>query len=1155
MADEFKYDVFLSHSAKDKAIVRDVAKRLKRDGVKVWFDEWEIKPGDSIPAKIEEGLEHSRVLVLCMSAAALTSDWPQLESHTFRFKDPLNHDRRFIPLRLDDAPLKGSIAQFSYIDWRPSEREAEYPKLLEACGTEQPVAEIGEAFSEQVAEKTINLNKSFVGCAFSRDGKRVLTGSEDNSVRLWSLENRKCVRNFEGHTDTVINVAWSSDQTRALSASADNTIRLWNVETGLCLDVLEGHKNNVWSTAFSPDEQYALSGSFDKTARLWDLRKGLCVRVLEGHLDSVLGVAWSHDQRCVLTGSDDKTVRLWEVETGRCLRVFEGHTDGVFRVAWDNAGRRALSGSQDKTVRLWDVETGRCMRTFKGHKGQVWCNLAWSADQRLCLSGSSDNTMRLWNIEDGNCLCVLKGHSTNVHGVAWDTDGRRAFSGDEKGGICVWDLSEFVTGTGAPEPPATTPPPAPDQVQYTNAKVLLVGNSAAGKTGLSNRLTLGTYKETDSTVGAWSTRFSLPLGTKDGVEREVWLWDFGGQADQRLIHQLYMNQTQVAALVFDPQKPELLDTLGTWDRDLTRAATKDFKKLLVAGRTDAGGLRSVSRAQIETFAKERGFAKYLETSAKENIGCEELKKAIIDLINWDQMTKRTSPALFKRLKEEIVRLKEEGRVLMRFNELRDALAMRLSSLDDVKANRFTDDELKTVISLLAGPGVVWELGFGSWILLQPELINSHAQAVIRSLRDDERELGCIAEAQVLSGDLAFPKENPRLEVSDERIVLLAMHQILVEHGLCLRDEDPEQKSPTMLVFPSYARRERPDLVEFPSVIVSYQFNGFLDDIYATLVVRLHHTQPFDRDQLWLDAADFKTMTHRRLGVKLTRRAHGAGELEVYFDPEISVEEMMIFSKYVHEHLLKKANDVVRLRHYVCAHEYKGKPCETEANREVAMERLAEHGQHATINCQRCDETMELWDDLERRFADPKVQERVHELEEQSKVTLDTESKERVLVGDVISTVALAGQICRELAVSDHGIDMEIEFKNNKGKPTGKKLYLQLKSGDSHLRRLKSGREMFDIKKNKNEDEPRHAEYWAAQAFPVMLVIMNSKWEFENRQWRCSEGTEIRWMEIRDYLKRESDGGKKAVRKIVFEGERFDVMAVRRWRDRILGTDS
>ena len=106
MADDFAYDVFLSHSAKDKAVVRDVAERLRKDGVKVWFDEWVLKPGDHWPSKIEEGLERSRVLVLCMSANAFGSDWAQLESGTFRFRDPLNKERRFLLLRLDDATLK-----------------------------------------------------------------------------------------------------------------------------------------------------------------------------------------------------------------------------------------------------------------------------------------------------------------------------------------------------------------------------------------------------------------------------------------------------------------------------------------------------------------------------------------------------------------------------------------------------------------------------------------------------------------------------------------------------------------------------------------------------------------------------------------------------------------------------------------------------------------------------------------------------------------------------------------------------------------------------------------------------------------------------------------------------------------------------------------
>ena len=131
MPSEFPFDVFLSHTAKDKAVVRDLAERLRKDGVKVWFDEWEIKPGDSIPAKIEGGLENSRVLVLCMSAQAFGSDWAQLESFTFRFRDPLNKERRFLPLRMDDAKIKGALAQFLYINWKTDVREQEYSMLLD----------------------------------------------------------------------------------------------------------------------------------------------------------------------------------------------------------------------------------------------------------------------------------------------------------------------------------------------------------------------------------------------------------------------------------------------------------------------------------------------------------------------------------------------------------------------------------------------------------------------------------------------------------------------------------------------------------------------------------------------------------------------------------------------------------------------------------------------------------------------------------------------------------------------------------------------------------------------------------------------------------------------------------------------------------------
>src|SRR4051812_44865165 len=101
----FDFDVFLSHSSMDKSVVRDLAGRLKASKLKVWFDEWEIGPGDSIFAKIRDGLERSRILLLFMSRNGFGSGWATLEHQTILFADPLNRERRFIPLRLDDARI------------------------------------------------------------------------------------------------------------------------------------------------------------------------------------------------------------------------------------------------------------------------------------------------------------------------------------------------------------------------------------------------------------------------------------------------------------------------------------------------------------------------------------------------------------------------------------------------------------------------------------------------------------------------------------------------------------------------------------------------------------------------------------------------------------------------------------------------------------------------------------------------------------------------------------------------------------------------------------------------------------------------------------------------------------------------------------------
>ena len=236
---------------------------------------------------------------------------------------------------------------------------------------------------------------------------------------------------------------------------------------------------------------------------------------------------------------------------------------------------------------------------------------------------------------------------------------------------------------------------------------------------------------------------------------------------------------------------------------------------------------------------------------------------------------------------------------------------------------------------------------------------------------------------------------------------------------------------------------------------------------------------------------------------------------------------MTFIKYVHEHLLAKARDVVRLRRYVCPH------CETGVdNLETARRRL-EQGRK-DILCVNCEGRVPLRDLIEEKFASEEFQQRVRELEQKARAAIDSESKELILVGETYSIAGFAGQIYRQYANSDHGIDGEIEFRDNEGNASGKRLYLQLKFGDSYLRtRQSDGTEVFQIK------NPRWAEYWQQQAYPVMLLVRRS-------------GGPVRWMNVSAHLERVSEGGKKVVKHILFEAEPFNASSILKRRDEMLG---
>ncbi len=199
----FIYDVFISHSSKDKVAVRNLAERLKSDGLKVWFDEWEIKPGDLIPLKINKGLEQSRILILVMSSNSSESDWVTFESQTILFLDIINKQGRVIPLRLDNSDIKPSIRAYSHIDWRIGSAE-EYSKLLLACGVQAVTKSSSDNLSGFQQNKTFKTHIRTILCiAMSPDGEKVVSGSRDKTVKVWEVRTGKCIATFQGHIDGV----------------------------------------------------------------------------------------------------------------------------------------------------------------------------------------------------------------------------------------------------------------------------------------------------------------------------------------------------------------------------------------------------------------------------------------------------------------------------------------------------------------------------------------------------------------------------------------------------------------------------------------------------------------------------------------------------------------------------------------------------------------------------------------------------------------------------------------------------------------------------------------------------------------------------------------------------------------------------------------
>jgi WD40 repeat protein len=306
-----------------------------------------------------------------------------------------------------------------------------------------------------VLDHTLKGHSGWVtGVAFSSDGRRLASGSWDQTVKLWDVPTGKELNVVGSKMKEVQALAFSRDGHWLAVENSSNTVTLWDATTETEIHTLPSNKplgplgkNWVYSIAFSPDGRWLASGVDDKTVRIWDVRSGRAVRDLTGLRRSVIYAAFSPDGRWLASGDDDKSIGIWEVSSGKEIRrLTGGHKKPIYAVAFSPNGRWLASASADKTIKLWDIEAGREVQTLTGHGDQV-TSVSFSPDGRWLASGSRDKTIKIWDVETGQELQTLGAHDHPIYTVTFDSTGHWLASGSEDGTIKLWRLSDAVDRT------------------------------------------------------------------------------------------------------------------------------------------------------------------------------------------------------------------------------------------------------------------------------------------------------------------------------------------------------------------------------------------------------------------------------------------------------------------------------------------------------------------------------------------------------------------------------------------------------------------------------------------------------------------------------------------------------------------------------------
>jgi WD40 repeat protein/serine/threonine protein kinase len=287
---------------------------------------------------------------------------------------------------------------------------------------------------------------------FSPDGSRLATIG-GNSARVWDAASGTLLATCQGHTNSVQSVAFSPDGVRLVTTSQDGTARQWDARTGHEVEQpYDRHSATLYSAVYSPDGQWVASAGKDRTIRVWRAQGGQEIAVLRGHTGYVLEVAFAPDGlRLVSRGSIigtvvwDGSVWVWDVDPRATLPELRGHTSYVYPVAFSSDGRWLASGSWDKTVRVWDAATGESCATLP-HPSFVE-GLAFGPDGRLVTICHEDDRLRVWDLATARVRKEIPYSTRYIPALTVSPDGTRVATRDYSWATTKWRLSVFDIGS------------------------------------------------------------------------------------------------------------------------------------------------------------------------------------------------------------------------------------------------------------------------------------------------------------------------------------------------------------------------------------------------------------------------------------------------------------------------------------------------------------------------------------------------------------------------------------------------------------------------------------------------------------------------------------------------------------------------------------